>query len=177
MKKIVAFAGSNSKHSINMQLVKYTLTYFDGFEINVLDLNDFEVSIFSVDREKEMGYPKLAYDFRKEMRDSDAIICSLAENNRTYSVAFKNVFDWSSRIGMDIFAEKPMFLMSTSPGAYGGGNVMAAATSFFPKCGANILETFSLPSFNKNFGDGKITDIELAEVHKTKVESFKEALL
>lgn len=174
--KITAFAGSNSSHSINRQLVRFALTYFQNAEINLLDLNDFEMPIFSVDRE-EKGYPDQAYNFIKSMDQADFIICSLAENNRTYSVAFKNVLDWCSRIDLNIFKHKPMLLMSTSPGGYGGGNVMNAAKGFFPSCGANIVTTFSLPRFNETFDEQKgIIDVELLKNFEIEISHFKKEI-
>jgi NAD(P)H-dependent FMN reductase len=174
--KITAFAGSNSSNSINKKLVEYTLKSFPEFEIKLLDLNDFEIPIYSMDREKNTGIPEKAYEFRAQLAQADVIICSLAEHNRAYTVAFKNIFDWSSRIDMDIFASKPMLLMSTSPGGFGGGNVMNLAKAFFPKCGANIIETFSLPSFHQNFQKADIANEELKKEHASKVAAFKAAL-
>ncbi|MCF1750043.1 NADPH-dependent FMN reductase [Mariniradius sediminis] len=174
--KITAFAGSNSSRSINKKLVEYTLKAFPEFEIKLLDLNDFEMPIYSMDREKNTGIPEKAYEFRTQLAQSDAIICSLAEHNRAYTVAFKNIFDWCSRIDMNIFANKPMLLMSTSPGGFGGGNVMNLAEAFFPKCGANIIETFSLPSFHQNFPEADIVNEELKKEHAAKVVVFKAEL-
>lgn len=174
--KITAFAGSNSSQSINRQLVRFALSYFPGTEINLLDLNDFEMPIFSVDRE-EKGYPEPAYQFMQQMQEADFIVCSLAENNRTYSAAFKNVFDWCSRIDLDIFKSKPMLLMSTSPGGYGGGNVMNAAKNYFPTCGARIIETFSLPRFYKSFDSQKgIIDATLLGEFESKIDTFKKEI-
>lgn len=172
-KKIVAFAGSTSSMSINRKLVSFVLSHLEDFDIEFLDLNDFEMPIFSVDREKELGFPEKAHQFRRHMQDADGIVCSLAEHNRSYSAAFKNVFDWCSRIDLNIFADKPMLLMSTSPGGFGGGNVMNAAKSFFPKCGASVIETFSLPSFYQNFGDDTILNEDFKNDLLSKVELFR----
>ncbi len=174
--KIIGFAGSSSTKSINKRLVKYTLSLMGDVEYELLDLNDFEMPLYSIDREKENGIPNKARAFREKMSDADGIVCSMAEHNRNYTVAFKNILDWCSRIDLKIFASKPMLLMSTSPGGYGGGNVMKAAHSFFPDCGAEIIETFSLPSFNKNFTDEQIADEALQKEHLAKVKSFLEAL-
>ncbi len=180
MKKIVAFAGSNSSRSINKRLVQFVLTFFNEheYEKKLLDLNDYEMDIFSVDRE-EKGYPQQAYNFRHQMEDTDIIICSIAENNRSYSAAFKNVLDWCSRIDQNIFRNNPMLLMSTSPGGYGGGNVMNAAKSFFPACSANIIETFSLPLFDQNFSykEGIVTNQELRIDLEKKINLFKNELV
>lgn len=170
--KIVAFAGSTSSTSINLQLVKLALSHIKGHEIRILSLNDYEMPIFSVDREKQ-GYPAEARAFRKAMEDSDAIVVSLAEHNRSYSAAMKNILDWCSRIDMNIFHNKPMLLMSTSPGSYGGGNVMGLARSLFPRCSADVKATFSLPSFNDNFKDGRITDESLKTEFEAQIGVFK----
>lgn len=174
--KILGFAGSNSSHSINKQLVSLTLDYFGDQEITFLDLNDFEMPIYSKDRE-EKGFPEPAHRFRNLITSHDAIVVSLAENNRTYSVAFKNVLDWCSRIDNNVFQKKPMLLMSTSPGKFGGGNVMKVALSYFPEAGADIVASFSLPSFNINFdADQGITHPELKTEHEQKIRAFKDRL-
>lgn len=171
--KIFAFAGSNSSTSINKQLVKFVLKSFEGNEINLIDLNDYAMPVFSVDLEKN-GFPAAAHLFLKNIEDCDIIICSLAENNRSYSVGFKNTFDWASRINVKVFQNKPMFLMTTSPGGFGGGNVMAEASKFFPQFGADIKEIFSLPKFYENFDvhNGVINQESLTELN-TKIENFK----
>ena len=171
--KIFAFAGSNSSTSINRELVKFVLKSFPDDEINLIDLNDYLMPVFSVDIEKK-GFPEEARRFLKNIEDADIIICSLAENNRSYSAAFKNIFDWASRINVKVFQDKPMFLMTTSPGGYGGGNVMAEAAKFFPQFGADIKETFSLPKFYENFDlSNGIVEPELLATIKSKIANFK----
>lgn len=171
--KILAFAGSTSSTSINRELVKFVLKDFPNDEINLIDLNDFDMPVFSVDREKK-GFPDAAHHFLKVIEDCDVIICSLAEHNKSYTAAFKNVFDWASRINVKVFQNKPMLLMSTSPGGYGGGNVMNTAKTFFPQFGADIKETFSLPKFYENFDlESGVIDPEMLKELKNKIESFK----
>lgn len=171
--KILAFAGSTSSTSINRELVKFVLKDFQNEEINLIDLNDFDMPVFSVDREKK-GFPDEAHNFLKQIEDCDVIICSLAEHNRSYSAAFKNVFDWASRINVKVFQNKPMLLMSTSPGGYGGGNVMNTAKTFFPNFGADIKDTFSLPKFYENFDlESGVINPEMLKELKDKIENFK----
>lgn len=175
--KILAFAGSNSSTSINRELVKFALSFFPDDSINLLDLNDYEMPIFSVDREKKDGYPEAAHKFLQAIADCDAIICSLAEHNRAYTVAFKNIFDWASRINVNVFQNKPMLLLSTSPGGYGGGNVMNLAKTFFPQFGADIKATFSLPKFNETFKVGEgIIQPEYRQQMIDAIAQFKHAI-
>lgn len=171
--KILAFAGSTSSTSINRELVKFVLKDFQDEEINLIDLNDFTMPVFSVDLEKK-GFPDEAHNFLKQIEECDVIICSLAEHNRSYSSAFKNVFDWSSRINVKVFQNKPMLLMSTSPGGYGGGNVMNTAKTFFPQFAADIKETFSLPKFYENFDlESGVINPDMLKELKDKIEHFK----
>lgn len=149
--KIVGFAGSNSSTSINKKLVIYVSSLFSNVEVEILDLNDYELPLFGVDIEKEIGQPELATQFLQKMNSADLLVVSLAENNGNYSVAFKNIFDWASRQEKNVFQGKDMLLMATSPGGRGGASVLEIAKNSFPRYGANILATFSLPKFYENF--------------------------
>ena len=150
-KKIIAFGASSSKTSINKQLATYAAKQFLNAEVEVLDLNDFEMPIFSSDKESENGIPQLALDFYNKLGTADLIVISFAEHNGTYTTAFKNIFDWSSRINAKTFQEKPVLLLSTSPGPRGGSTVLEIAKGRFPFQGAIVKGSFSLPSFTDNF--------------------------
>ncbi|CAD7816745.1 NADH-dependent flavin reductase subunit 1 [Chryseobacterium aquaeductus] len=150
--KILAIAGSNSDTSINRQLVTYATTLFENADIEVVDMNNFEMPIYKHQTQVESGIPQEAIDFAAKIDDSDVLLVSLSEHNGTYSTAFKNVFDWTSRIKQRaVWNEKPMLLMATAPGARGGLGVLEAAEKRFPLHGGNIIETFTLPFFNDNF--------------------------
>ncbi|ALJ04209.1 NADPH-dependent FMN reductase [Pseudalgibacter alginicilyticus] len=176
MKSIIAFAGSNSKNSINKKLAVYTSSLIENVNIQILDLNDYDLPIYGIDYEKEHGIPKSAKSFLDNIKSSDGIILSLAEHNGAYATAFKNIFDWISRIESKTFYGKPMLLMATSPGARGGASVLSIAQDRFPRHDAHIIESFSLPTFGTNFLEGKIVNEELNSELKNKVEIFKAAL-
>ncbi len=167
-KKILAFGASNSKHSINRQLAAYAAGLFNNAQVELLDLNDYEMPLYSIDREKKDGIPEPAHRFYQKIGESDLILISFAEHNGAYSTAFKNIFDWMSRINGKTFQEKPMFLMATSPGARGGSSVLEMAVKRFPYQGGVVKGMFSLPNFNDNF------DIEKGEISN---EAFKNDLL
>lgn len=150
-KKIIAFGASSSRNSINKQLATFAANQFKNAEVEILDLNDFEMPLFSVDKEKENGIHNLAQQFYDKIGSADFIIISFAEHNGAYSSAFKNLLDWASRINAKTFQEKPMLLMATSPGARGGSSVLDIATKRFPFQGGIVKGTFSLPTFYENF--------------------------
>ena len=89
--KIFAFAASNSRKSINKQLVSYTLTYFDGYEKNLIDLNDYEMPIYGIDKENVDGIPEPAYRLASQIDESDLIICSFAEHNGAILLLLKTL--------------------------------------------------------------------------------------
>ncbi len=151
--KVLAFAGSSSQKSINKQLAIWTAKQIKSATLKVLDLNDFEMPIFSVDLEAKIGPQKKAKQFIEEISLADYLVVSLAEHNGSYSTAFKNILDWSSRINSKLFQNKPMILMATSPGVRGGASVMEAAKVRFAIFGADIKGSFSLPEFTKNFNE------------------------
>ena len=173
--KIIAFGASPSKNSINKKLAAYAADLFENAEVEVLDLNDFQMPLFSIDVEKEIGKHALAQAFLDKIATATILVVSLAENNGNYSAAFKNVFDWCTRIRKDVFQDKPMLLMATSTGAKGGASVLGIAKNAFPFYGGNIKVTFSLPSFDTNFDieKGGISNIELRkELQKLITDNF-----
>jgi NAD(P)H-dependent FMN reductase len=120
----------SSHNSINKQFAKFTATLVPNTISNIIDLNEYEMPIFSVDREKE-GILIQATEFKKQVSEADGVIISLAEHNGSYTTAFKNILDWTSRIERRLWMEKPMFLLSTSNGARGAKTVMDSALNIF----------------------------------------------
>ncbi len=176
-RRILAFAASNSKKSINKKLVEFTIQQIEDAEITFLDINDFEMPIYSIDREEETGIPELALRFKETIKNSDGIIISFAEHNGAYSTAFKNIFDWISRITKNVWEDKPMFLMATAPGPHGGKSVLKMANERFSRGNKNTIVVFSLPSFNDSFNtETGIVDIELKKEFELKLKEFTGAL-
>ena len=142
MRKILAIGASSSENSINRTLAIYTAGMVDTAEVTSVDLNDFEMPIYSIDKEKKDGIHQKALDFRCLIETHDGVVLSLAEHNGSYSTAFKNVLDWSSRLQGPMWGNTPMFLMSTSPGKRGGATIMQLASTYLPRMGAQIVAHF-----------------------------------
>lgn len=172
--KIVALAASNSSGSINKKLATYTANLADNATVEVLDINDFEMPIFSEDREKVIGHHELAIAFFNKLSESDAIVISYAEHNGSYSAAYKNLFDWTTRYNRELFQNKPMILLATSPGPGGAGNVLKAATDSAPFFAGNVVASISVPSFYDNFDaqTGEITNSEIKSTLQNSVNKL-----
>lgn len=158
--KIIAFAGSSSRESINKQLVTYAASHFSDHDVEILDLNDYPLPLFSVDLEAEIGHHDNARRFLEKLQSADAILASFAEHNGNYSAAFKNLLDWCTRIERKVYDGKPVVLMATSPGGGGGSNVLNIAAESVNRFGGEVKASFSLPEFGKNFDTeaGKVAD-------------------
>ncbi|MEP2880130.1 MAG: NAD(P)H-dependent oxidoreductase [Roseibium sp.] len=174
--KILAFAATSSRQSINKQLVQAAADIVTSdldqlAEIEILDLNDYEMPIYSIDRENEGGIPEEAKRFYEKIGAADAVIISYAEHNGTYTAAFKNVFDWASRISMKVFQGKPQIILSASMGPGGAASVLKSALGSAGFFGADVRGSLSVGPFGEKFDieAGTLTDDALNE-------SLREAL-
>jgi len=176
MKKVIAFAGSNSKNSINKVLAAYSANQLKNVEIEILDLNDFELPIYGIDHEQAHGIPENAKLFLDKVKSANGIVLSLAEHNGAYATVFKNIFDWMSRIDGKLWSNVPMLIMATSPGGRGGATVLEIAKGRFPYMGGNIVADFSLPSFGQNFSEDGVIDTALNAQFQIAISALQNAL-
>lgn len=168
---ILAFGASSSSTSINQKLAVFAAGQIENSTVTVADLNDFEMPIYSSDKEKSHGIPPLASQFKALIAGADGIVVSFAEHNGSYSAAFKNIQDWVSRLEGKVWLNKPMLLMATSPGGRGGQTVLKQAATYFPFLGGEVAATFSLPSFHQNFSteDGIRDEALKAELQQSLI--------
>lgn len=165
--KILSFAATSSKQSINKQLIACATPLLQerGSDITVetIDLNDYEMPIYSIDRQNEGGIPQQATDFFDKIGQSDAVLVSFAEHNGSYTAAYKNIFDWASRVDMRVYQDKPTVMLSTSIGPGGGATVLKTAVTSAPFFGNDVVADLSIPSFTENFdtGAGVLSNTEL----------------
>lgn len=180
---LLAFGASNSKTSINKALATHAAELFhaefmEDSNIEVLDLNDYAMPIYSIDYEQEHGVPDLAQKFLDKIGESDALIISYAEHNGHYTTAYKNVFDWASRLNGKVFQGKPKLALSTSPGKGGAASVLAAAVNSAVFFDANVVGQLSVANFNSVFDTElcALTDEDVASELRAELQSLKEVL-
>jgi NAD(P)H-dependent FMN reductase len=165
--KILAFAASNSQKSINKQLILYATKIISTNDIEILDINDYEIPIYSPEREQQFlkngNPPEKAQQFYNKISNADALIISFAEHNGSYTAAYKNLFDWASRINPKVYQNKDTIMLATSPGAKGASSVLQSAVDSAPYFAANVKASLSIPNFYQVFDSetNKLTDNEL----------------
>ena len=175
MKKIIAFGGSTSSKSINKEFAAHVSGLVNDSEVNIIDFNNYPAPVYSTDEEAN-GFPESLVSLSEKMKDADGYVVSLAEHNGSYAAAFKSILDWLSRINREVFNNKPVLLMATSPGGRGGASVLANASAYFPHAGASDVISFSLPKYFDNFKEGKIVDEDLNKSLQEKVLEFETKL-
>lgn len=167
--KYLGFAASNSSQSINRTLVRHALDVLtdevdSAAETELLDINDYEMPIYSFDREEAGGIPDLAHQFLAKIGAADALVISIAEHNGSYSAAYKNLFDWCSRVGRDVYQNKPILVMSASPGKGAAERVLDIAVTAAPHFGGDVKASFAVGPYSEKFDAeaGKLTDADLS---------------
>lgn len=148
--KVIAFGASTSSTSINKALASYTANLLEGATVQLLDINDYDVPMFSEDVEKQIGQAAGAIAFLADLASADAFVISYPEHNGHYPAAYKNLFDWASRIDREMFKNKPAVYLATSPGPSGGSTVLAAAVASAPYFGGNVKASVSVPNYFDN---------------------------
>jgi NAD(P)H-dependent FMN reductase len=168
--KILTFAASSSRNSINKALVSCAAGLFeagivDNAEVDTIEMNDFEMPLFSVDREQEDRISDQAYQFYEIIGAVDALLISYAEHNEYYTAVFKNLLDWGSRIDRKIYQDKPAVLLASSPGPRGVRRVLNATKESASSFGMVVQADLSVPRFNDNFDKvvSRVSNVEIQE--------------
>lgn len=155
MKKILAFAGSNSSKSINHQLLQTLSSDFE-LDFELVSLRDFVAPLFSPDLLEAEGVPKSMQELQELMKSADGLVVSAAEHNGSMAAVLKNTFDWLSMLEQKFFLQKPTVFLSTSPGPRGAASSLGHLVDIMPYRGAEIVGHYSVPSFYDNVKDGEL---------------------
>ena len=123
--KVLAFAGSLRKHSLNRKLVHNAvrIAMDSGAVVTEINLADYPLPLFDEDLEARSGMPDNGRQLKAMFAEHDAFIIGSPEYNGGITAVFKNTIDWMSRPdGSDHkpFQDKWVALLAASPGALGG---------------------------------------------------------
>lgn len=178
MNKVLFFAGSNSSKSINHQLVSFAATQLSTHQAEIIKLTDYKLPLFSEDLERNDGYSEALKNLNNKIQEFNAIVISVNEHNRTVSAYFKNVLDWLSRLDREFLNNKKILLLSTSNGKRGASAALKYTTTVLPRFGAEVIDSFSLPSFSKNFSmqEQAIVDNEQLTEFRKVLKHFEDQL-
>jgi chromate reductase len=128
--RLLAVSGSERSGSWNRRLLARGVATAQarGAVVTELDLAALALPLYHGDIEKNQGVPAAARRLRDALLASDAVLLVTPEYNGFPPPLVINSFDWLSRMnaegdapaGLGATANKPIGLMSASPGVYGG---------------------------------------------------------
>lgn len=144
--KILAFAGSARKDSVNKKLVKIAIkgAKAAGAEVTYLDFRDLPLPLYDEELEEAKGLPENALKLKALMKAHQGFLIACPEYNSSITPLLKNVIDWASRPepgepSLVCFKEKVAVLMSASPGGLGGLRGLIHVRSILSNIGVLVL--------------------------------------
>lgn len=182
MAKIIMIAMSLRKESFNKKLIINAKRILEeknvSHDLELLSFNDFPMTVYNADDEKEKGFSKEVQALASKIRNADAVIFSTPEYNGGIPGAFKNALDWVSRVEPISWTGKQILLMGASPGALGAIRGLWHSRNPFEATGGFVYpDMFGLPKANEAFDDqGKLKDPKTEERVTKFLMKFSEHL-
>ena len=167
--KILAFVTTKSRNSINRSLVEFAAAQLQsqatpGTGVEFVDLNNFEMPIYSIDRETQDGIPQEARTFFDKTGAADAVLVSFAEHNGSVAAAWKNIFDWMSRIDMEVWHNKPVAMQAATPGPRADAGVLGGQEHMAPFFGADLRGVQGIGNWAEAWGKANLTLLQADDI-------------
>jgi chromate reductase len=126
--KLLLIAGSAREGAYSVRLRDAARRVADaaGAQTAVLDLRALALPLYDGDLEAAQGVPAGAAALLDAIAGADGVVLATPEYNGFPTPLVINAFDWLSRLkdGLATTADKPVALLSSSPGALGGLRAM-----------------------------------------------------
>lgn len=171
--RILAFAGSVRKDSLNKKLVRLAADSAGraGAEVTIIDLKDYPLPLLDQDYEGEHGLPENARKLKSVFQEHHALLIASPEYNSSVTPLLKNTLDWISRKEaedeppLSAFKGKIALIISASPGALGGLRGLVHLRAILQNIGVIVLPgQKAVPAAHKAFGaDGRLVDENLRQ--------------
>jgi chromate reductase len=119
--------------------------------------------------------PATVEGFRTLVRDVDAVFFATPEYNSSVPGALKNALDWASRpLATNAFRNKPVAVISSSAGAFGGVWAAAELRKVLAATGARVTEVeLAVGHAAEKFGDdGRLADDDLRSELREALETL-----
>lgn len=141
--RVLAMAGSLRKDSFNKKLIRVAAEALRdaGADVDLVELEAFEIPLYDGDLEENHGLPEGALAFKRRLATADGFMFASPEYNFSIPGTFKNALDWASRGEEDVFSGKVAALLAASPGGAGGLRMMPHLRQVF-----QALNVWVLPS-------------------------------
>jgi chromate reductase, NAD(P)H dehydrogenase (quinone) len=188
--RILAFAGSLRKHSVNKRVLKTAIKGAEraGAEVTYIDLCDYPMPVYNLDDHEKDGFDENALKLQGLLTQHDGLLIASPEYNGSLPAALKNAIDWASRPSdtyerSKVFSGKVAAMMTASPGSFGGVRSLAHLRGVLSSVSVNVLPQEVAVTFAEErfVGEGEeMTDEKmkkaLADLGAALVEMLKKTL-
>jgi len=162
---ILGVCGSARANSFNQVVLDHALKHAEslGARVQMVEMKGDTFPNFCEDLETRDGRPVALNDIRALCVEADGYIMASPEYNGGPTGILKNFIDWVSRPSEDVpgnpFREKPVGLLSASPGRLGGIKGLGCLRMILSHVGMHISgKEFAFAQAKMNTADGKVTD-------------------
>lgn len=168
MSKIgILVASANNNRNLGDKLAQ--IAKEENCEVEVINLLDLRLPLYSTVEEEENGIPEIALDLAHKILDLKAFIIVAPEYNGVMPPVLNNAMAWTSRATKDwrdAFNEKVVALATHSGG--GGAKGLQAMRIMFQHLGSNILAREILTTYEKQLNEDTARNIvkQLAKLAK-----------
>lgn len=167
--RLLFIAGSARNGALSVKLREAARRAADaaGTQTSVLDLRTLALPLYDGDIEARDGVPPGAVTLREAIAAHDALVLVTPEYNGFPTPLVINAFDWLSRLpdGLKTTADKPVALLSSSPGALGGLRSMNYLRQYLQMAFAMLVvpQQQAVSKANEAFAaDGALADPKMA---------------
>jgi len=122
------------------------------------------IPAYDADEDVVPGPPPVE-ELRELVRDADAVFFATPEYNSSVPGALKNALDWASRpLATNAFRNKPVAVISSSAGAFGGVWAAAELRKVLAAMGARVTDAeLSVGHAAEKFEDGALVDHDVRQ--------------
>lgn len=173
---LMTISGSLRKASYNRMLLAQAAAAFDPSEVLEGDLN---LPLYDGDLEDQMGVPSVVQDLADQIAQADAVVIASPEYNKGMSGVLKNATDWISRVKGNVFAGKPIAIVSAAAGRTGGeaarfmlmSNLLQLQAHIVP--GPAVLIAGAMNAFDDN---GALKDEGSVKMLQAQMDNLRAAI-
>ena len=154
--KILALSGSLRTGSYNTKLLLAAAAVAaDGVEITLYE-GLKEIPPYDADDDLPGHQPVAVRRLKRAIGEADAVLVATPEYNHSIPGVLKNALDWVSRpLAESPALNKPVAVISSSTGMFGGVWAAAETRKVLGALGARVLETtVTLPKAHDRLADG-----------------------
>jgi NAD(P)H-dependent FMN reductase len=143
--RILALVGSLRAGSYNRQLAEAAVKHAaDGIDVEIFE-GLAEVPFYDEDLDQPAPVPNPARALRNAVQRADALLLVTPEYNGSIPAVLKNAVDWTSRpFGNGAIVDKPVGVVGTTSGQYGGVWAHEETRKTARIAGAHVLDSIAL---------------------------------